>query len=608
MKKLLILTMVMACQSTLDLPSEDGETADLAVVGMEAQRAAVRTLLSAEHRGTAPQLDAVVDGAGRMISAIGVFDLGLDAKASWEPLRIEAAVAGYVAAHAGVLGGATAPKGSAAAELRVREVAPVDDKVHVAYIDQAIAGLRVWDSDLSAAFWSTGDLQGFHGPVRFARADLRHPAAMEIADVLAIADPGAAASDFAAQDANGFVRYTRKDGAWIERGWSPSTGSVSWRLWLPSGDIRVDEPTRAIEQVYSHTDPGFDGVAGDCTVRHPNFPRDANGLTRTLASTSGTRIETLQCGGDDWFGTCYWHLKRQRSGLEHPIARVEDVDGAEQEVALSCASSVVPPFENSNGDAMREQTAFWAVHQMRGFNVQNTWGHVAPNREDDNLDAHHDDDSDATLEQLAFFDGFFTQIRATTEMSARPDVWMHEYGHYVVFTYDDVSNLCISSSDHGDALDETLGDVFGMIMATDETQIHPDYGALDGFAHGQAPSPHVVAGDRLSLSVNCSVDHHLIGRAFEQAIWEILFNRNCSTRACSSTDDFASDGVRLWGGRNQEAVIELVGAALGSALKTLGQNITFQQVRAAFIAKVLADTDAATAAAVGAVFAHHGMP
>jgi hypothetical protein len=494
----------------------------------------------------------------------------------------------------------------------VREVVPVDGKVHVAYIDQAVGGLRVWDSDLSAAFWSSGELRGFHGPVRFVRADLRHPVGMDLADVLAIADASAAALDFAPQDSNGFVRYVRaKDGAWIERGWSPSTGSVSWRLWLPGGDIRIDEPTRTIEQVFLHSDPLFDGVTGDCSVRHPDFPRDANGRSSTLASTSGTRIQTLTCGGDDWFGTCYWHLKRAPSGLAHRVGRIDDVNGGEQEVALSCASSTVPAFENSNGDAMREQTAFWAVHQMRGYNVQNTWGHVEPNRKDDKLEIHHDDDSAATLALGAFFEAnlFTTQIRATTAMSARPDVWMHEYGHYVVFSYDDVSNLCISSSDHGDALDETLADVFGMIMATDETQIRPSYGALAGFANGQAPPPHVVAGDRRTLgTVNCSTDHHLIGRAFEQAIWEILFNRNCDTRACSSTDGFATDGVRLWGSRTQEQVIELVGAALGSALKNLGQNITVQQVRAEFIAKVREDTDEAVAAAVGAVFAHHGMP
>jgi hypothetical protein len=607
-KKVLLLTVTMACQSTLDVTPEDEESATMSgeLAVLEARRTAVRAVLAGEHRGTAAQLDAVVDGAGRMISAIGVFDIGLDAKSSWEIPHIEAAVAGYVAAHAGELGDAYAGA-SAPAALRVREVVAVDGKVHVAHIDQAVGGLRVWDSDLSAAFWSSGDLRAFHGPVRFVRADLRHPDAMELADVVAIADAGAA-SDFAPQDSNGFVRHVRvKDGAWIERGWSSSTGSVSWRLWLPGGDIRLDEPTRTIEQVYSHIEPFFDGVTGDCSVRHFDFPRDANGLTSTLASTSGSRIQTLTCGGDDWFGTCFWHLKRSPSGLAHRVGRIDDVNGAEQEVALSCASSTVPSFENTNGDAMREQSAFWVAHQMRGYNVQNTWGNAAPDRKDDKLEVHIDDDSVSG----AFFEHNLvtTQIRANTAMSAKPDVMMHEYGHYVVHTYGDVSNRCVSSSDHGDALDETLADVFGMIMATDETQIRPSYGALEGFANGQAPSPHAAAADRLSIgTVNCSIDHHLIGRAFEQAIWEILFNRNCSTRACASTDGFATDGVRLWGTRTQEQVIERVAAALGSALQTLGQNITFQQVRAEFIARVREDTNEETAAAVGAVFAHHGMP
>ena len=66
-------------------------------------------------------------------------------------------------------------------------------------------------------------------------------------------------------------------------------------------------------------------------------------------------------------------------------------------------------------------------------------------------------------------------------------------------------------------------------------------------------------------------------------------------------------GNRIWVGESRENVIRHVGAALGFALKVLGQNITHSQVAAQMIIKIQLDSGSETAKRAKAVFIHHGF-
>jgi hypothetical protein len=188
---------------------------------------------------------------------------------------------------------------------------------------------------------------------------------------------------------------------------------------------------------------------------------------------------------------------------------------------------------------------------------------------------------------------------------------MHEYGHYVVWTYGDsligsgLSSNCIQGIDEGDAAHETLGNVFGGLFAVSSKTINPKYGAYTGLV--AAPPPHTDAASLIVHDVFCTsnqMDPHNKARAFEQAVWELLFNLDATVDAATST---SGPGDRIWVGASREDVVRHVGTALGFALKVLGENITHQQIAAQMIVKIRLDSGSAIANRAKAVFVHHGI-
>ena len=189
---------------------------------------------------------------------------------------------------------------------------------------------------------------------------------------------------------------------------------------------------------------------------------------------------------------------------------------------------------------------------------------------------------------------------------------MHEYGHYVVWTYSNnpipgsgLSSNCAQGSDEGRAVHETLANVFAGLYARSNGDIDPRYGAYVGLI--AAPVPHTNAASLLMHDVFCTAnqgDPHEKAEAFEQVVWELLFNRNATL---DSTTAASGQGNRIWVGESKENVVRHVGAALGFALKSLGENITHQQIAAHMIVKIGRDSGSLTATRARSVFVHHGV-
>jgi hypothetical protein len=275
------------------------------------------------------------------------------------------------------------------------------------------------------------------------------------------------------------------------------------------------------------------------------------------------------------------------------------MNGGEREVIQSCSASNRPSFLGTSGDSLREQGAFYAANQMRGFIEQNVWDSVDPNR-DSNVDIHMDDPDPPT----ASFDNFWTSIEVNQSFGQLESI-MHEYGHYVVWTYDDVSQECDPGTDEGDSLDETLANVFAELYARDSPDIDPTYGAIGGFAFGNGPAAHTNANSLITQNVQCAQANDVLdGQAFQQAVWELLFNRDCDLGTCAST---SGTGTRIWEDTSREQIIKNVGAALGFALRSLGENITHSQVRAQMIRKIRSDSGDSAADRAREVFRHHGI-
>jgi hypothetical protein len=550
----------------------------------------------------------VVYGAnGAAISVIGNYDVGLDETSFQKPESVAKALRGFVIKNRDLY----KLKAGDDVKFAVRAVRLLADGTGVAEVDQYMGALRVLDSEVTAALTASGTLESING-TPFVN---RNPGAQTLLGIdRAItvlvkdardAGPAATAAlgEMGAFKPNTPNKWRRGDGATIEAGWSVRHNAVVWRAFLPRAVIWIDDANGIIVRRESQEDAWGDSEVRRANVRHRDWPRGDDGRATSLNEIPGfppvTLVEQLRVGGDEWWGTCFWHLKRQPFGFPHGIARIQDEIGGEQEVSQPCSSGIRPSFTRSNGDALREQGAFYIASQMRHFIDQNVWSQAAPNR-DSNIDFHMDDAGVPT----AVFNNFFTSIRANPSFGQQ-DVLMHEFGHYVVWTYDDVSGNCDPGRDEGDSIDETLANVFGQLFAADDPEIDPTYGALEGFALNNGPAPHTNTSSSITQNITCATANNPAdGQAFQQAIWELMFNRDCTSDTCTSASGV---GNTIWVGESQEAVITHVGAALGRALQVLGQNITHSQIRAQIILKIRTDSGNATANRARAVFEHHGI-
>jgi hypothetical protein len=474
-----------------------------------------------------------------------------------------------------------------------------------------VGGLRVIDSDVTAVLAEDGFLQSLNGSL-VANLSLQAQPALELkfGRVLEIlkSDSNAMGDLAGFQDA-GPNEWRRKDGAAIVAGWSRQHKSSVWRVSLPEEIIWIDDKSGAIVRRVS---PRLYGPTRGCNVRHRDWPRAANGRATSLKEApSGTKVAKITCEAEESSGTCKWHLQRQPFGFSHGIARIQDENGAEAEDQEACSSNDTPSFTATNGDALREQGAFYIANQMRFYINKNVWTQIAPRR-DANVDIHLDDSTirNANGNPSAHFNPITTSIHAH-RLRAQQQVLMHEYGHYVVWTYGrhgSISGLsynCEQGIDEGRALHETLANVFAGLYALDSADINPRYGAYSGLV--AAPNPHTNAASLRSHDVFCTDnegDPHEKGEAFEQAVWELLFNQNCTVDNCTDT---TGHGNRIWVDESRADVLRHVGAALGYALKVLGENTTHAQVAAQMIVKIGLDSGSATKARAKRVFLHHGV-
>ncbi len=398
--------------------------------------------LSDVTRSLETQSDDVIDVVGSsddsMVTGIvGRFAIGLDATTSLEPRLVVQAVNRFLEANALVFGG-PAPR------VRDAEIRVLDDAVHVAYFAQEVGGVSVVDGELTATFARTGELTSLNGPLAYGVV------------------PSSTRMDEAAARVSSMHLHAEGYSV-IHRG----------RVWIfrdEDREVVIDDETAIEVASASLADPGPDAFFGNCSVRSRDVVRNANGnATRLFDAATATTTTTLQCGNDEWFGTYYWHLKRQNTlpntSYKHEIGRIQDANSAQLEISTTNVN-LVPAFTSTAANSLRQQTAFYIQSQMRTFIKQNMWDDVNPEQEY-NVHIKIDDTSVGTAD----FRWGLREIRCnsttggcTAGNCCRGDVLAHEYGHYVVATYGDVSGFCAAGVDEGDDLDETLANVHASIF------------------------------------------------------------------------------------------------------------------------------------------------
>lgn len=362
--------------------------------------------------------------------------------------------------------------------------------------------------------------------------------------------------------------------------------------------MRVDDEASA---VYFSTKTEDQYTVKSCSLVHAEWERDGNGSATSIVQQNGVVADGGRCGASQTSGTCTWSLQDQAASQQFPFSQILDEDSGETTKSFACTSAAALDFSATSGDFLEQQNMFYYAELMRTYMQQNCWDSHGFDQQA-NIDIHTDDPNHST----AAWNDVWTDIRIGPNFSNRPDALMHEYGHSVVWSYGDVSGWCFDGSDEGNAIDETLGDTFAMITIADDSRINTIYTTLeDNPFGGQFTGAHGHSASLFGLEPCASTDDHFVGRAFEQAFWELLFNLNCQQHSCANTTLFGHD---IWlSPETFEDTIAHMGSALGGAMSALGQNITFGQIVTQMNAVWVLESGSATAARARLVFSHHGL-
>lgn len=531
------------------------------------------------------------------ISIVGQFDAGfapLDARLP-DSSDVQAATIDFLTRMTG-----TVPS------LRLSSTRPIDGSRDVFEFEVFSApGVRILDNTLIVILRTDGALEALNGVLvaskRAAEPVLSEEDIRQVLVSLGV-DSAIVETEFRAGPNTSWLET--QAGLRLDYGWMSEFQQTAWRFVDPENTIILSELGLLLD-----IRPNRLGITGPCSVRRRSWVR-ASGITTSYTESGATETEEITCEAADWFGTCYWQLRREPGGYSHGVGRIQDHDGGEQEVALSCSSSAVPQFVGTQGDFLREQGAFYTQNQMRFYVDQNVWSQVAPATESNVQITLDDDGTDAA----ASFNPITTDIRCNQDFFDPPfstingcsqDILAHEYGHYVSHTYGGFDGTC-GTSDHSYSLEETFATNFGLLFAFDD---HPgSYSAMHDFADGNARSPHVTSGSADPFAMDCStkLTQRASGLVFTAAVWELLWNRNCLQDTC--TESMTSHGSTIFPSLTREQTIAIIGGALAYAHAGLTRKATFGQVRAMMYNYIHSESPAGTAARFQRVFTHHGLP
>ncbi|MCP4500736.1 MAG: hypothetical protein GY822_12315 [Deltaproteobacteria bacterium] len=578
---------------------------------------------------------------GKAVSVLGRFDLSLDRNGFQKKGRIEQALKRFVEESRedfGLLEGESV-------KFRVQETVILNDETFVVHFDQMVGGLRVIDQPLSAVFSSDGALIALNGAIisdhaSNGRSSMARPSMADI-DVQSALDEHCGhehASFFDEHDRDfhivGENLYRRNDNAELEAGWSMQIQGVVWQARLPDKEFVIDDASGLVILGGSNENE----LTTTCNVRTRPLPTATGGRVSSIRPATGTVNTNLTCRGfvSNFFtNTCTWELRREEGISVHDVDHVLDGNGGETTDVQSCASTSAPNFWD-----IREEVAFHTESQMRLFIQQNVWDNNSAVRS-----ANVQIETDNTTTATARFSPFCATTGVCPELICNPnaaagvdgacssDVLAHEFGHYVHWSLGHQGDqTCKSGVNEGGSLNETLANSFAMLVWLDDPRSsNMEYNAANGAIGGNIPPPHTNSfsggkggfggfvfsdGSENTTGANpasCNGGNNgngfgdpIPGLHFNQVLWEVMFNRDCSWQWCPTNAGFAQ-GAGIFLNENQEQVLNRVGDALGWAVKSTSSFVSHQTIIDMFIIRLHSNSGLGVAQRAGDVFEHHGF-
>ncbi|MCK6533156.1 MAG: hypothetical protein L6Q84_09300 [Polyangiaceae bacterium] len=497
-----------------------------------------------------------------------------------------------------------------------------DDALSTVRFFQARGGVRIADAGVTFTFYSDGALYSVAGQVEdfpAAASDFAGPAPSLVragAETLTLErdDPAGPADR----------RDTRALSVRLGGGGLPAAGRgvmrpaidrVSRRaVWLveaEAGERLTVDAARA--EVVARTSSRLPYTSSQCEVRRGAVPRtnsDGRADWVAIASNDVLRAPSVvgisTCGADEWFGNCPWQLKR--TNVANGFARVLDDAGGEVEDSQACSDPTLPRFASTSTESFFEENAFAWLGRMRTVMNTYAWGNRAPNDLTDvNVHVRYEN----VLFDRSHYHPTLHDINIHKRDNYRLHALFHEYGHYVAHSYGLGWGICFAGISEGERITETLADFFFSVQAASDSQIQAAYNAsLD-----TVWEPHVRASDIVVDDTNdCNAsDVHDEGRGLNQALWELLFNRDCTVTSCrvpgnppSILVDVRGPGNDIWRDTLQNVVISNVTDAVVRALKNTNDDTTYDELVAQMSARWTSRFGADTAGRAMAVLAHHG--
>lgn len=276
----------------------------------------------------------------------------------------------------------------------------------------------------------------------------------------------------------------------------------------------------------------------------------------------------------------------------HTLGRIIDDNGLEYEYVGPCNS--VPDFVNTNGDSLREATHYVVAQTTRDTVGRVMWLYNSPQRSSDVQIVFDLGDPYCN----ACFNTLNTDIYLHAITSGQP-LWhstIHEYGHYISWTYGGSSGTCNFRVNEGASLEEAIADVVRMAyFKRNEGTYYSEPNSVQfprssQFTSGIIQQPH----NNTQYANRCSASIYNHSGPFSQAMWEVMNGVNQGVVPPISLP-YINGATTGWGTALQ---------AMSSAMNALGPDVTYEQ----FISRMsLYFTSGPNRTAFLDVFRHHGF-
>lgn len=557
------------------------------------------------------ELDYFTSPQGELRSVVGVIDAGVDRRqleADPGP-ALAAGLRRYFDANRGRYGFAAGLMNLLVVDTPelVRQGELYSVKAHL-----ASSGMRITRSAFSCLFARSGELMACSGnlpsasvdPARlprssvaspelavqaaFAEAGLEYPA--DLGPYNGLAFPGRLS--WVAQSGEGHIEVEEfVDAATYALLWKIETGEE----WLVYDLARAQIVRRGLQE---------DDIHDSLPVQH-RAPTAAS-FGASVGNSTLAQTERIGTAGPYKFNVLQYG---QLSGYDWALSRVDDNNSPE--VSSISGPNLPGGFPSNSGSALRQQTVFHWAWRARAHFRWDAWGTHAP-KKTNTLDLLVDEpnkcSTPACFKDWGIINDPGLYFDFGEGAALEPHTIVHEFGHYIVWTYGDVDNGCDPGKDESDSIDESVADFVTQLVFH---RLLRSSGIQNPYLRNNAWNPANSSYPRTFATSNCGQAAWIYGAPFVEAMWESLHGVDCRTRGAAACNGLSNSGAATpfgdFGWTNRNDANQSLTRALAFALQVTGDEPAFSDLKLWMMFDLLLNGQSNPAIALLRVASFHGF-